>query len=50
MQKRKLGNSNLKVSAIGYGYLGLDYGPATDRQEGSKVIRKAVAWKDSHYC
>jgi aryl-alcohol dehydrogenase-like predicted oxidoreductase len=43
MQKRKLGNSNLEVSAIGYGCMGLDYGygPATDRQ-GIKVIRKAV--------
>src|SRR5947208_13534473 len=43
MQKRKLG-SNLEVSAIGYGCMGLDYGygPATDRQEGIKVIRGAV--------
>ena len=34
MQKRKLGNSGLEVSAIGYGCMGLDanYGPATDRQ------------------
>ena len=44
MQKRKLGNSGLEVSAIGYGCMGLDanYGPATDRQEGMKVIRAAV--------
>jgi aryl-alcohol dehydrogenase-like predicted oxidoreductase len=44
MQKRKLGTSNLEVSAIGYGCMGLDYGygPATDRQEGIKVIRGAV--------
>jgi aryl-alcohol dehydrogenase-like predicted oxidoreductase len=33
MQKRKLGTSNLEVSAIGYGYMGLDYGygPATEK-------------------
>jgi aryl-alcohol dehydrogenase-like predicted oxidoreductase len=44
MRKRKLGNSNLEVSALGYGCMGLDYGygPATDRQEGIKVIRAAV--------
>jgi aryl-alcohol dehydrogenase-like predicted oxidoreductase len=44
VQKRKLGTSNLEVSAIGYGCMGLDYGygPATDRQEGIKVIRGAV--------
>jgi aryl-alcohol dehydrogenase-like predicted oxidoreductase len=44
MQKRKLGTTNLEVSAIGYGCMGLDYGygPATDRQEGIKVIRGAV--------
>jgi aryl-alcohol dehydrogenase-like predicted oxidoreductase len=44
MQKRKLGTSNLEVSAIGYGCMGLDYayGPATDRQEGVKIIRGAV--------
>jgi aryl-alcohol dehydrogenase-like predicted oxidoreductase len=44
MQKRQLGTSNLKVSAIGYGAMGLNfgYGPATDRQEGIRVIRAAV--------
>jgi aryl-alcohol dehydrogenase-like predicted oxidoreductase len=44
LQKRKLGTNNLEVSAIGYGCMGLDYGygPATDRQEGVKVIRGAV--------
>ena len=44
MQKRKLGTSNLEVSAIGYGCMGLNYGygPATDRQQGIKVIRGAV--------
>jgi aryl-alcohol dehydrogenase-like predicted oxidoreductase len=44
MQKRKLGNSNLEVSAIGLGCMGLSfgYGPATDRQEAISLIRAAV--------
>jgi aryl-alcohol dehydrogenase-like predicted oxidoreductase len=44
MQKRKLGRSNLDVSALGYGCMGLEavYGPATDRQEGIKIIHAAV--------
>src|SRR5947208_12668091 len=43
MKKRTLGN-NLEVSALGYGCMGLDYGygPATDRQEGIRVIRAAA--------
>jgi len=43
MRKRTLG-SNLDVSAIGYGCMGLEtvYGPATDRQEGIKIIRAAA--------
>jgi aryl-alcohol dehydrogenase-like predicted oxidoreductase len=43
MQKRKLGKSNLEVSAIGLGCMGLShgYGPATDKQEGIKLIRAA---------
>ena len=42
MQKRKLGQ--LEVSAIGYGCMGLSYGygPATDRQEGIRMIRAAA--------
>jgi len=42
MQKRKLGE--LEVSAIGYGCMGLSYGygPATDRQEGIRIIRVAA--------
>src|SRR5689334_3108859 len=44
MKKRKLGKSNLEVSAMGYGCMGLSYayGPATDRQDGIKLIRAAV--------
>jgi aryl-alcohol dehydrogenase-like predicted oxidoreductase len=44
MQKRKLGNSNLEVSAIGFGCMGMSfgYGPAADRQEATAVIRAAV--------
>jgi aryl-alcohol dehydrogenase-like predicted oxidoreductase len=44
MQKRKLGNSDLEVSAIGLGCMGLggSYGPVGDRQEMISVIRGAV--------
>ncbi len=45
MQKRKLGNSGLEVSAIGLGCMGLSYGygPVTDRHEAVKLIQAAVA-------
>jgi aryl-alcohol dehydrogenase-like predicted oxidoreductase len=44
MQKRTLGNSNLEISAIGYGCMGLNfgYGPAADTQEAISLIRSAV--------
>ena len=44
MQKRKLGKSNLEVSAIGLGCMGMSfgYGPAGDKQEMISVIRAAV--------
>src|SRR5437764_1346826 len=44
MQKRKLGKSNLEVSAIGLGCMGLShgYGPATDNQQAIALIRAAV--------
>jgi aryl-alcohol dehydrogenase-like predicted oxidoreductase len=44
MQKRKLGKSNLEVSAIGFGCMGLSfgYGPAVDKREGISLIRAAV--------
>jgi aryl-alcohol dehydrogenase-like predicted oxidoreductase len=43
MQKRKLGKSDLEVSALGFGCMGLSfgYGPATDRQQAISLIRKA---------
>ena len=44
MQKRKLGNSGLEVSALGLGCMGMSfgYGPAADRQEMVALIRTAV--------
>lgn len=44
MQKRKLGKSNLEVSAIGLGCMGMSfgYGPAGDKHEMISVIRTAV--------
>ena len=44
MQKRKLGKSNLEVSAMGLGCMGLSfgYGPAVDQKQGLALIRSAV--------
>ena len=44
MQKRKLGSSNLEVSALGLGCMGMSfgYGPAADKQEMISLIRTAV--------
>ncbi len=46
MQKRKLGNSNLEVSALGLGCMGMSfsfsYGPAADKQEMISLLRSAV--------
>ena len=44
MQKRKLGNHNLEVSALGLGCMGLSfgYGPATEKQAAISLIRSAV--------
>jgi aryl-alcohol dehydrogenase-like predicted oxidoreductase len=43
MDKRQLGRSGLEVSALGLGCMGLNYGygPATDKQQGIKLIRAA---------
>lgn len=44
MQKRKLGKSNLEVSAIGLGCMGMSfgYGPAADKKKMISLIRSAV--------
>jgi aryl-alcohol dehydrogenase-like predicted oxidoreductase len=44
MQKRKLGNSNLEVSTIGFGCMGMSqsYGPSGDRRDMISLIRTAV--------
>jgi aryl-alcohol dehydrogenase-like predicted oxidoreductase len=44
MKQRKLGNTDLKVSALGFGCMGLSYGygPATDKKDAIALIRKAV--------
>lgn len=44
MKKRTLGKSNLEVSAIGLGCMGLSFGlgPAVDKQTGIALIRGAV--------
>jgi aryl-alcohol dehydrogenase-like predicted oxidoreductase len=48
LKKRKLGNSNLEVSAIGLGCMGMSYnrGPAPDRNAMIALIREAVeSWR-----
>jgi aryl-alcohol dehydrogenase-like predicted oxidoreductase len=44
MKKRRLGNSNLEVSALGLGCMGMSfsYGPAADKQEMISLLRSAV--------
>ena len=44
MQKRKLGKSNLEVSAIGLGCMGMsaNYGPTANKQEMIALMRAAV--------
>src|SRR4030088_310581 len=43
MQKRKLGKSNLEVSALGLGCMGMSFGlgPAIDKKDGIALIRAA---------
>jgi aryl-alcohol dehydrogenase-like predicted oxidoreductase len=44
MKTRKLGTSELEVSALGFGCMGISfgYGPATSREDGIAIIRAAV--------
>ena len=44
MQRRKLGNSNLEVSALGLGCMGMSdsYGPPADKQDMISLLRSAV--------
>ncbi len=44
MQRRRLGNSGLEVSALGLGCMGLSFGlgPAVERSQGISLIRAAV--------
>ena len=44
MQKRKLGKSNLEVSALGLGCMGMSFGfgPPMDKKDGISLIRAAV--------
>jgi len=44
MKKRKLGKSNLEVSALGLGCMGMSFGlgPAMDKKDGISLIRAAV--------
>jgi aryl-alcohol dehydrogenase-like predicted oxidoreductase len=51
VKTRALGTSGLDVSAMGYGCMGLEsvYGPATDRQEGVRLIRAAVERGVTHF-
>jgi aryl-alcohol dehydrogenase-like predicted oxidoreductase len=44
MQKRTLGDSDLEVSAVGLGCMGMSYGygPAADRREMISLLRTAV--------
>ncbi len=56
MKKRKLGRSNLEVSALGLGCMGLSFGlgPPTDRQEAIALIwlavEKGVTFFDTAEC
>ena len=51
MQKRKLGNSDFEVSAVGLGCMGMSsaYGPAADKGEMIKLIRSAYDLGITHF-
>ncbi|MCK7555824.1 hypothetical protein MKQ70_12670 [Chitinophaga sedimenti] len=44
MNKRKLGNSGLEVSALGFGAMGLSFPNAPTKEESIQLIRSAVAY------
>lgn len=44
METRKLGNSGLKVSALGFGAMGLSFPNAPTKEESIKLIRSAVEY------
>jgi aryl-alcohol dehydrogenase-like predicted oxidoreductase len=48
MKKRTLGKSNLEVTALGLGCMGMSfaYGPAPDKQEMIQLVRSAVVQGD----
>jgi aryl-alcohol dehydrogenase-like predicted oxidoreductase len=52
MQKRQLGNSNLEVSALGLGCMGVSfsYGPPEDEQEMTSLLRAAVERGITFFC
>ena len=51
MQKRRLGKSNLEVSALGLGCMGMSsaYGPAADKGEMIKLLRSAYELGVTHF-
>ena len=52
MQKRKLGKSNLEVSAIGLGCMGMSfgYGPPKDKQEMISFLHAAMERGVASFC
>lgn len=51
MEHRRLGESGLEVSALGYGCMGLtsSYGPATEPREAMRLLREAVERGVTHF-
>jgi aryl-alcohol dehydrogenase-like predicted oxidoreductase len=52
MQKHKLGKSNLEVSALGLGRMGMSfsYGPPKDKQEMTALLHAAVERGNTDSC
>jgi aryl-alcohol dehydrogenase-like predicted oxidoreductase len=51
MQKRKLGKSDLEVSALGLGCMGMStaYGPAGDKKDMIALIHSAIDLGSCHH-